>query len=173
MRTNCENCIGETRIACDAIFTELRGAIADSTPAILDAAENDRILDVMNIQVGMSERSSDARDKLAFLGCSLGEAALISAFLSEASAGLFLGISDEEEKEQKAAEDRLDDLLAESRVLLAEAKNIRDQSLKDIESSRAEETEAYCLKNSWDPDNLRYDQRLEIKMHLKKLGLRD
>ena len=65
---------------------------------------------------------------------------------------------------------RIQGLLGQSEDVISEVHNLIKTTLKDVEQDKQSARSEYIANQGWNPENLDFSQKLEIKAHLKELG---
>lgn len=152
MINRCENCTGERREQCEAIFDGYRG----KTP-----------------QTDMVSGEPIIWHELQDIGCTLTTAELHMGFgidlLSEvqilANQAALDGDIDPEKR------DALEEIADSSFDLLRGVQPLVRKVHEDIKSAAEIERALYCDEQNWDPDNLTFDQKMDVRAHLRSMDL--
>lgn len=167
MIQNCENCVGETRLACDAIYAEATTRAVDALPDFIVGHDRGELAGVMEVTQMLTAAGEEDQRKLDAIGCSSSPEARALNLLATFATTLELDETVEERIKQAETE-RLEQDLQDARTLLAQAKIERDAEKQAILDSAVKD---YCRENGWDADNLNYVQNLDVQGHLRRIGL--
>ena len=176
VRQNCENCEGPTRIACDAIYARMREMggklLTEATVFALDGGND--VIGLMESQDQIARQGQEMRVEIKSLGCSLSDAELQVAAMSEiSSAGMILAEPNEDEIMERAQErssDRLRTLVSEAEELASETKRILEDLEQEVVDIQGAAARTYCEEQGWDIDNLGFVERMDLNAYLRSEG---
>ena len=175
VRQNCESCVGPTREACDDIYARMRekGGRLLTSATVFALEDGDDVIGMMEMQQQTAHESQEMRVEIKALGCTLPDADLQIAAMSEISAGMVLAEPDEEEiieRVQERRDDRLRGFIAEAETLRTEGYALIERVQQEVADAQSLATQEFCEAQGWDPENLGFVERMDLQAHLRSEG---
>lgn len=132
--------------AAAANYDSLLPSVQERRPALLEGLEDDE-----NISPEFKERARELDD-------------ILSRIESETTS-IRPQFETEEQKES-----RLKQILEGSEELIGSTHRLLDTVKRDVEIDKQNARTQYIVEQGWDPENLDFSQKLDVKAHLKELG---
>jgi hypothetical protein len=185
MIDRCSGCEGPQYELCNSVRVEFRDNINDVTRGAISGLAFGEIPDIFDMQQQVGQQQAVMISKMAEIGCGLSPPDLITTLQSETAAAATLFVADvmdeaqaEIDAEDAAREARILALLGQSEVLLRGGRTLLNRLQEDPTEraereakNRATAVSTYCEQQGWDSKSLDFSQRLDLRMHLKSIGL--
>jgi len=172
---NCVGCEGEQLAACNAAMANFRTQIKETTSKVTEDSEAEDeqsfgidIVGIMEAQQTIQGFASESAVALRGLGCTLSEAEMTVKLQSNAHAEATLLVFETLEKlEELAAEEE-----AEEAARIERIENLLAQSKEVVDDARQAMINIWCEGQGVDKDNLTYVDKMQLSVHLKSIGFK-